>query len=375
MAPGRPGHPALRGRDQVRPPGRHRRRAAPHQPAGRHRPARPDQLRWPGGHLGLPRAARPGGRGRRAARRSRPRRRPRPVHLPGRPVQGRLRASWSGWRGPTSCPARSSRLDDGTAVALRRRPGLGQPAGEPRSRAGRGARVRGAAAGRARPVADDPAAPVLGPAHPVDGGARTRVELGGLARTDRAGYGEEFDRLRAAICSAARRHDRRRTADARRPWPSTATGSSWPRSASTCWRCCCTAPSTRPPGRAAGRSRCVGAGGTGATPTGDRLARSRAATGPRPRRSARPDGGGAARARRRSAARLDRHPRAGRRPLAAGQHVRVHLARSAWPRWSPGCVVLRRCAGGPARPGCSCCCRWSCCCSWPAPCSTRRPPR
>jgi cytochrome c biogenesis protein len=32
-----------------------------------------------------------------------------------------------------------------------------------------------------------------------DGRARSRVELGGLARTDRAGYGEEFDRLRADL--------------------------------------------------------------------------------------------------------------------------------------------------------------------------------
>jgi cytochrome c biogenesis protein len=32
---------------------------------------------------------------------------------------------------------------------------------------------------------------------PRDGGAH--VELGGLARTDRAGYGEEFDRLRAEV--------------------------------------------------------------------------------------------------------------------------------------------------------------------------------
>jgi cytochrome c biogenesis protein len=32
-----------------------------------------------------------------------------------------------------------------------------------------------------------------------DGDGRTRVELGGLARTDRAGYGEEFDRLRAEL--------------------------------------------------------------------------------------------------------------------------------------------------------------------------------
>jgi cytochrome c biogenesis protein len=34
---------------------------------------------------------------------------------------------------------------------------------------------------------------------PTDDGARTVVELGGLARTDRAGYGEEFARLRADL--------------------------------------------------------------------------------------------------------------------------------------------------------------------------------
>ena len=34
---------------------------------------------------------------------------------------------------------------------------------------------------------------------PLDGGSRTRIELGGLARTDRAGYGEEFHRMRAAL--------------------------------------------------------------------------------------------------------------------------------------------------------------------------------
>jgi cytochrome c biogenesis protein len=34
---------------------------------------------------------------------------------------------------------------------------------------------------------------------PTDDGARTVVEIGGLARTDRAGYGEEFDRLRAEL--------------------------------------------------------------------------------------------------------------------------------------------------------------------------------
>jgi cytochrome c biogenesis protein len=37
--------------------------------------------------------------------------------------------------------------------------------------------------------------PVEGP----DGATRTVVEIGGLARTDRAGYGEEFDRLRADL--------------------------------------------------------------------------------------------------------------------------------------------------------------------------------
>ncbi len=37
---------------------------------------------------------------------------------------------------------------------------------------------------------------------PVDGGARTVVQLGGLARTDRAGYGEEFDRLVADVLAA-----------------------------------------------------------------------------------------------------------------------------------------------------------------------------
>ncbi len=39
--------------------------------------------------------------------------------------------------------------------------------------------------------ADDPGGP--------DAGTRTVVEIGGLARTDRAGYGEEFDRLRADL--------------------------------------------------------------------------------------------------------------------------------------------------------------------------------
>jgi cytochrome c biogenesis protein len=39
----------------------------------------------------------------------------------------------------------------------------------------------------------------LTPTHGPDGGVRTVVEVGGLSRTDRAGYGEEFDRLTADL--------------------------------------------------------------------------------------------------------------------------------------------------------------------------------
>ncbi|WP_308258035.1 cytochrome c biogenesis protein ResB [Pseudonocardia lacus] len=42
----------------------------------------------------------------------------------------------------------------------------------------------------------------LTPVPDDDGPARTVVEIGGLARTDRAGYGEEFDRLRADLLDA-----------------------------------------------------------------------------------------------------------------------------------------------------------------------------
>jgi len=38
--------------------------------------------------------------------------------------------------------------------------------------------------------------------------AGTRVELGGLARTDRAGYGEEFDRLTADVLQSETTEDR-----------------------------------------------------------------------------------------------------------------------------------------------------------------------
>ena len=45
------------------------------------------------------------------------------------------------------------------------------------------------------------------------GDGRTRVELGGLARTDQAGYGEEFDRLRAALLDPADSSERSVTRD------------------------------------------------------------------------------------------------------------------------------------------------------------------
>ncbi|HKN95765.1 MAG TPA: cytochrome c biogenesis protein ResB [Pseudonocardiaceae bacterium] len=43
------------------------------------------------------------------------------------------------------------------------------------------------------------------PAGQAGGGGRTVVEIGGLARTDQAGYGEEFTRLTARLLAAARR--------------------------------------------------------------------------------------------------------------------------------------------------------------------------
>ena len=42
---------------------------------------------------------------------------------------------------------------------------------------------------------------------PAEGAGRTVVEIGGLARTDQAGYGEEFTRLAAAVLDAAGRKD------------------------------------------------------------------------------------------------------------------------------------------------------------------------
>ncbi|HXV92445.1 MAG TPA: cytochrome c biogenesis protein ResB, partial [Pseudonocardia sp.] len=49
----------------------------------------------------------------------------------------------------------------------------------------------------------------LTPSTGPDGSARTLVEIGGLARTDRAGYGEEFDRLRADLLDPTAKDDSR----------------------------------------------------------------------------------------------------------------------------------------------------------------------
>ena len=95
-------------------------------------------------------------------------------------------------------PGESLRLDDGTVVRFDGVGAVGQPAGEPRPRRAGRAGVRDRAARRAAVLAHGAAAAVLGQDHPA-GEGRAVVEIGGLARTDRAGYGEEFDRLRADL--------------------------------------------------------------------------------------------------------------------------------------------------------------------------------
>ena len=135
--------------------------------------------------------------------------------------------------------------------------------------------------------------------------------------------------------------------------PSTATGCSWRRSGSTCSRWCSMPPSTprsrsAQPTAAPAVAVAVGGDDRGRRPSTRRHGPS-ARTCPtrvplvRAPRADRLGGaavnlvvlGGAA------AARVDRHPRAGGRPLAAGQHVRVHLAvcLAAVVTWL---VVLRR---------------------------------
>jgi cytochrome c biogenesis protein len=49
------------------------------------------------------------------------------------------------------------------------------------------------------------------PADPVAEPERTVMEIGGLARTDQAGYGEEFARLRTALLGNGVLEDRNQT--------------------------------------------------------------------------------------------------------------------------------------------------------------------
>ncbi len=361
VAAGRPGHAAVRGRHEVRPARRHRRRAAPHQPAGGHRPARPDQLRRQGRHLGVPGAARPRGRGRRAARRPRPRRRARPVDLHGDRAQVDSGALVRVARA-NLVPGQEVRLDDGTTVrfdGVRNWVYL-QVSHDPGQvavlvfavlvLAGLGLSL---AIRRRRFWAR------LTPSTGPDGRLRTVVELGGLARTDRAGYGEEFDRLRADLLGSHRPEDDRMIALYSDRLFMAAVG------------VYVLAMFLHAVEYAAARSRrsavLVGAGG----PAGRRRRRRRADaaswTGREVRtrsgRPARPDGRRAGRAGGAAARRVGRHPRAGGRALAAGQHVRVHLgdlpgrggglAGGAAPlaRPAPGGPVRAAAGGRPDVPG------------------------
>ncbi len=199
VAAGRPGHAAVGGRHEVRTSRRHRRRssAAPassrspgcsHPPA----PAAPWSPRC-SRRCAIPRSrstccaatsASTTAAASRSSRWTRARSTP---------------ARCSGWPGRTWCPASSSRLDDGTVV-----------------------RFDGVDQWVSLQVSHDPGQLwVLGFAvtmligitlsltvrrrrfwvrlQPAGDGTRTVLELGGLARTDRAGYGEEFDRLRAEL--------------------------------------------------------------------------------------------------------------------------------------------------------------------------------
>ena len=134
---------------------------------------------------------------------------------------GSTRHAGPRWPGRTSARARRSPSTTAPASASTAC-ATGCAAGQPRSCAGLGARVRRGHAGRAAlsltvrrrrfwvrltPRSSGSSAPQA-----IDGqaedfarrtvsqpGGGTRIELGGLARTDRAGYGEEFDRLRAEL--------------------------------------------------------------------------------------------------------------------------------------------------------------------------------
>ena len=94
------------------------------------------------------------------------------------------------------------RIDQGPARRnhrpLRRRRAVRQPAGLPRPRPGLGAGLRDRNDGRAAGVTAGAPPPGVGSSHaastPVRPGT-VNVELGGLARTDNSGWGDEFEKL------------------------------------------------------------------------------------------------------------------------------------------------------------------------------------
>ena len=104
-----------------------------------------------------------------------------------------------------------TRLDDGTHGAVRRRGAVHQRAGLPRPGPGVGAGVRADDDGRPAGVAGGAAAPGLGSDRHQRGPGTVSVELGGLARTDNSGWGDEFERLTERLldgqCGAASGRD------------------------------------------------------------------------------------------------------------------------------------------------------------------------
>ena len=197
-------HQPRRGRHEVRPAGRARPGASGARSSSRS-PAcsrRPRSLHGKRARLRLPGPERPGRRDRRAARRPRQRVRPRPVHLHRRPVHGGQWAAEAGRAGePAARRGADARRRHGGP--LRRRAALGVPAGLARPGAGVGAGLRDRARAGPRHLAGRQAAPAVGARDPghrrTNRHGRTVVLLGGLARTDQAGYGEEFRRFAAEL--------------------------------------------------------------------------------------------------------------------------------------------------------------------------------
>ena len=96
--------------------------------------------------------------------------------------------------------------------AFRRRCPVRQPAGLARPRADLGAGLRDHDDGRAAGVAAGAPAAGMGPAASAMAHGTVNVELGGLARTDNSGWGDEFERLTGRLLDGFSDGFRRRTA-------------------------------------------------------------------------------------------------------------------------------------------------------------------